>query len=769
MEQEYSDDPPKADDAEKEDDNDKDNKEPETQKEPDDKKKPEPIKAPSGERISDFKLDEILIKKKGFLITLSTSPAPQELLEAELVLIKEKYKDIISDLKKLQQERIANYNDWLILMEKRGHELEHKRQTYSARIDSLDKEREELQVRLQDLYRQVIETIKQLGIAKEKIVKTSLEDIQRDLEKMMSINSEMQNRQNDDLEQKYKKDEKSITEKIEFWKGILVKHQEQYQKVTERLKLLSKDGVNSQTAHFLIGLGSLSALVSGWWFSLWTGPQAGAIAGDNVSGNTSVKFFFLDNIGKFLSGYSLIGMISIILVYVAIIGAISWICHWSLIRFGFIIDFSKARQNKGKPSDEANDNFELNTDDQENMLHAKIRSTAWLGLWLKITPIILALLPILGVISIQISEDMKIAGAGNHNNFQGLFDSLINEFIGTAIAAIFSVFTILYLTRVSENEYYKHEQGSERTNQGFRPNIQYIGFLLFALMILAMLLYHYPILFFDDIRRIAVFGFIVSCLATGFSIGYGYIFNGLKNNSDMLLFYIDSITNIIQNLSKPYRVNYTTNWSLRARIYQLQQKMFDLIEGRQELANDISCGRESSDAMVLSVVVPRSQSKPVEKENQSSNEKDRNNYWDRLYHWIFRKDKKKADKSDGYLDDMSLSQNDLKYFSESAAFLKELYNQIQEIKERQQIIDEEQDNRLINKGKWQSATDQIKNNEQEIIRIKRQKEEIILEEILEVNKLSGLETREITLLKEGYYTGLWFRDAEKLTELSLNP
>lgn len=734
---------------------------------------------PEVPKISGIAVDENLIKKRGFLITLSHNPPPEILLNQTLAEINEKYKEILSEFKEHQLKRQECLKNELQLCEAQHTALNDKQAAYAAYLDSLKTEEVELQTKLSKLHESVAEAIKKLGAAKETVVSKGLADMKLELEKAMEINSGLQQGQNVELEKRYVKDRPTFQEKIDFWKIILGKHQDHYQQVSERLKLMSRDGINAQIAQFLIYLGGISALVSGWWFSLWTGPNPAQNAVNNVTGNTNVRFFFLDNIGKFLAGYSPWVMTLIVLGYIVCIGLISYLCHILLVRFGFVIDVRELRKKRDKNATENQDDYDFDIEEQENLLRAKIKSTAWWGLWLKLTPILLAVVPVIGVISAELAKQK------GGTNFQGLFDSLINEFIGTSIAIMFSAFSILLLTRVSENKYYKKNQHADGPEERPGLNVQYIGFVFFGLMILAMLLYHYPIVIFDDLRRVATFGFIVSCLATGFSLAYGYIFSGLKNNSDMLLFYIDTITTIIHHLSKPYQVNYTTNWSLKARIYRLQQKMFDLIEGRATLAADIAYGKEAPNAKGP-VMMVRSQQETPTAENTAGDKKEKKNQQKgdkgdasaaqkkqpvlrRWFSWLIPKKYKREGSSDEYLDELAVSHTDLIYFPEIATTLKELHHQMQELRDRINKIQEERENRLRNLGVWHSINDQIANNRSRIDKANVKLTDYNIGCLAEEVMIGDMEKKEKTLLTEGYYTGLWFKDIDPGQRFNIGP
>jgi hypothetical protein len=724
------------------------------------------------QKISATVIDENIVKKRGFLLTLSTDPLPEELLAGELRQINEKYKTLLADFNANRSTREIQLEATISLLEIQDTEIKEKRQDYLTHLDSLKQEETQLKARLQALHQQVVDLLGGLGKNKQEIVSKSLTHIQEELEQIMRVNNELQDHQNAELQKRYNRDKATFDQKINFWKDILNRHQEHYAEVTDRMKLLARDGINAQTAQFLVYLGGVSALVSGWWFSLWSGPASRQGLTDNVSGNTSVRFFFLDNIGRFLASYSPWVMFLMIMVYVVTVGLFSWACHRLLVRNGFIVDVRELRKKRDKKASEEQEDFEFDLEEQEKLLKAKIRSTAWWGLWLKLTPVILALVPLLGIIAQQLSAST------NSPTFQGLFDSLVNEFIGTSIAAMLAVFAIVFITRVSENRYHrKGKQGDQDERPGF--NIRYIGFIFFGLMILAMLLYHYPVLFFDDIRRVAIFGFIVSCLATAFSLGYGYIFNGMKNNADLLLFYIDTITSIIHYLSRPFQVNYTTNWSLKLRIYDLQQKMFDLVEGRVTLATNIAFGRQQSNVKKPFLTVHTENGDyTAEATDRKQDKKDSRNkketapakpgFFRRFYSTFRPVSYNPKSSSDEYLDELIVSQADVAYFPEAAAILKELYHQLQEVRDRLAHIEQAREYHWRNLGIWNSLNDQLSYNRKKIEQRQQNLADLRQEALSEILQITQLEKKEITLLKEGYYTGLWFREVDPARNFNMD-
>jgi hypothetical protein len=707
---------------------------------------------PPPEPLSDVPFDALEIKKRGFLLTLNATP--DALLEEAENKIVARYQTILSEVGVQKKHRLEHLQEQYVRLQEKLTELKGKKEAYGLEVKNLKQELPGIAAELEKIQAEIQVKLELLGKEKAGIVKTMLAHLQEEITEALSIYRQVQKEQNKELEAEYHRDKVVFEKKIKFWEKIRDGYQEQYDGVAARLRLLARDGINPAMAKFLLYLGGVSALVSGWWFSLWAGPGNSGGQHASISGNTSVNFFLVDNIARYLSAMGPWKMLLLVLFYVGTAGVLSWLCHLLLIKFGFVLDVKALRKKKAE-NDDDRDEFRIQED---KLLQLRIRSTSWWGLWLKIAPAIFCILPLLGLINTQVSQDsnaQKLAGKGNPPlTFQGLFDAEINQLMGTMMAVMFSVFVILFLTRIAENRY--HARSSAANEDTARPlPVFYIGFLLFALMILAMFLYHYPIPFFDDIRRIALFGFITSCLATGFSLAYGYIFGGLKNNSDTLLFYIDAVTGFIQQLSKPYQVNYTTNRRLRDRLYRFQQKVMNLIEGRHNLANRVAASGHAEDIGETDnwdAAPPKDGKAMVYRAALSFYSR----YRHRLYNWFWRRRRRNAfDRQ--VMDASGINQDDLDYFPEISLQLAHLRQQLLPLEARRLNIQGTEESHLRNEGTTGHLQQQLDNLAAAILQLGETSVGIDLEYQREAELIVLRRESEITLLREGFHTGLWFK------------
>jgi prefoldin subunit 5 len=255
-------------------------------------------------------------------------------------------------------------------------------------------------------------------------------------------------------------------------------------------------------------------------------------------------------------------------------------------------------------------------------------------------------------------------------------------------------------------------------------------------------------------------------MATGFSLGYGYLFRSLEENVEFLLARINLISTIIDNYSKPLRVYYSSNFRLRSRIYELQQKMMDVVQFRQDLAVAIAGGYR------LAHLVKKPEPKPQPKTEENKTPKSAlQSILDTIgdivkLKWISDKEKEKKE-SEKHKVTHNMSDVDLTYFSEKSEQITQLNEQLRELKLKQEKLDADELDFARTQGVWQSIKDQISNAEQKrsymANMITKTKQGIAVE----VEKLERLKTEEITLLTEGYYTGLWFKDIDKSTDKKL--
>jgi len=706
----------------------------------------------SPEKLSEILLDKPLVKKRGFLIALEGNGDTAKKLASEINVINLHYTQLKDDYKRSQQEIL----DTLYFLEgnrKTSHaELKQKEKDYDDRIKTkLPLERAEIKTEVEQLQTKIFSILKAVGQRKENIVEDALDRLKKEMDKAGKINRDLQDDQNNGIEKEYLQDKEADAKKITFWNEILRNYKEKFDKVMFRLQYLAKDGINNQTASFLIFLGTISAIVSGWWFSLWTGPIS-TKGTSNIGENTSVKIFFLDNISRFLSHLSLWKIATGLTIYLLAVSLISWLCYSIQIRYGFITRSKRKKKDQPKKNPDTTEEIEVNLQEEDEILKLKMRTSNWWSLWLKMAPVIFAVMPLLAIVSGEAAS-----GGPDDPNFNNLFSSLVNQFIGTCIAISFSTFTILYFSRVVENKYHDQENKSHKGG-----GMYYFGFLIFTLFIVCMLLYHYPIGFFADVRRIAILGFFVSCIAAGFSLGYGNLFRNLHENSEFLLQRIDIISNIIYRYSRPFRVNYTSNRWLRSRLYLLQQKIMDLIQNRQELAIAIAGGYDSTHK-TKEIVQPQNNTID-ERQDENSNQKKKKKFWEMILAILTYKKRVDNQERDEKRYDIihNISAVEMKFYSEKAEELNELNAKIKELRNKIDKLEEEEFNYWRNGGTHRSIKDQIINHEKRIKRISFKIAEYQTQIIIEIERITSKETEEKTLIQEGYFTGIWFRDSSRI-------
>jgi hypothetical protein len=267
-----------------------------------------------------------------------------------------------------------------------------------------------------------------------------------------------------------------------------------------------------------------------------------------------------------------------------------------------------------------------------------------------------------------------------------------------------------------------------------------------------MVLYRFSFPLFEDVRRIAIFGFSTSCLATAFGLGYGYIFKGLQENSAILLFSLRAITTHIDHLSKPGRISYTNHLQFIGRVDELQHKMFDLIESRHKLATHLSSGKPPARPFLQPIIIAH---QPVNSKKKP--------FFIRIWHSVPFGNRKKGNNTndENGLDKnfeaaYSLSEGEIFYFAEQSQKIGAIRNRIQEHRKKIKDIEHEIHCYWRNEETYRSLNDQIKNTEKRIQY--RENELMKLHEQLdgEQKVLKILYEERKVLLSEGYYTGTWF-------------
>ncbi|MGC4038714.1 MAG: hypothetical protein QM764_22310 [Chitinophagaceae bacterium] len=664
----------------------------------------------------------LLYKKKGFFIAKDN--APETFYSKAVEEIEEEGRSLIAAC---SEDAIINASNISAVTERireKINEIKERRKEYEVYLKERETVKKEIETKIETSCNELYELFSKLGHKKANIVSTQLESIKDEIFKILETYRAVAKDLNATNEEDFDKAENARKRNLAYAQQLETELKERRDKVMVRLKILSRDGVNPGNSRFLISTGWLAAFIAGWFFSVWAEP------GSTIRDSQNVKVFFIDNIGQWLAQYNWFYVLAGVALYAIAIGFVSWFCQK-------ILDKADPSRNLKRKEEHE---FTFNSKD-ENLLDFKVRGRNWWTFWLRLAPLLVVILPIIVMITLQINRD--IAANKTPHTFQELFNDFFINLMGSFIAVVLSVFMFVYLSRVSEPAYHKNAE-EEKSSRGFK--IFHLGFILYALMIGAMLYYHFVPGVEGQLKVIVITGFAASTLATAFSLAYGYIFRGLTEN---LVYYnrnLAYVSSQIETLSRPRRNSYTDSDRFDRYLEELQEKMFELIASRHRVAENLTKGKARPNTVVLMPGQP-----------QSSNGK---GFFYSIFHWRRKPKPAVQDSVEGehFETGCSVSENEEFYFAEESKKIEALTARIKDDRGKIRSIESEMKAYWRNEEVWASLNSQLNNAEKELDEREKDLAVLKLSTALQIETVKTRTDQKKVWLSEGYYTGRWFRN-----------
>ena len=676
------------------------------------------------------------------------------------------------------EERITDLNNRLA--QRRGSlgELE-------TELQQMRGERAKIEDQIARYRQELVAVLGEIGTAKENLVLKRFGELEQEIKKIIQIHEQLESSQNARFQSEYHEDKETDRERIGLYKKIEHNLKETYDDVNGRIRALNASGINASVSALLTTTGWVAAFVAGWFFSLWAeGPQEPSNT-TNIGGNDSVRFALINLLAKFTLRYTWWELLTGLLVYMLMISVTSWLGHYLLIRFGFIED-RKKREDLRKQA-ENDEDFKLSPEEQDDMFKGRFSANTWFALWLKMAPFFIFFYLTLAVIAKEAIREQTVVREENgvkvqirevSNELQQLFDSLTNQFMGTLLAVVFAGLVVLYISKVIEPRYIRRAAaGNENASHTWEV---ITGLTLFVVLVLSCVLHYYRVPPFKDITMVAITGFLVCCMTTGFALGYGYRYSSLEEIHHRLTYSLETIAIIINRLSKPKRYNFKDNELFLQRVALLQSQMLSFVEDKNQLTHQVAgMGRR----VVIVKEAPHQDGKkgaensgdqPGDPENGAREDEKETarpvaRQWPFKWPILFEKTlhlaaasllnlfRKRKEKPRSAADAPSkLTYNEEVYFPELAGQMQGINLLMAAELDKLRTVELGIDDYWKNEGTYRSLNDQIKHIQEEIVQRKNEVLALSENHHNQTTELKYEGERQKTLIREGFYTSLWF-------------
>lgn len=699
-------------------------------------------------------LDYVAIdyQKRGFQSAILEKQNHHARLGDLLKEVDAQHNRIVTEITEFFVTRNSHFIDQIAVLENKMNEIQAKKEAYESTLDGLLVEKQEVKTELSQMQEELNTIVKSVGQSKSQLLEKRLAQMQAELDGLMAIHHGAEDKQNGRFTEKNKQ---LNQERINFLTGLKKDYQESFDAVKVRIKGFDKAGISLALANTLVSIGVLGTVLAGWLFSLWTGPKPVQNEVGNIVNNSSVLFFLLKEFTRFSLRYNRTELVVGILVFFALLFAISWACHRLLVQFKFIADPASEEGRKMHETE-----FELNFADQDDFFKSQLKGTSWFAFWLKLTPFllfILVVLVVLGRASLQHPQD---------DEFQNMFDSLVNQNFGSMLCVLASGLIYLYVIKIIEPRHVSATESKEYLmKETVGSNWELITtFGLFVVLLIAFLTSFSSLALITDARKLFLMAFFATTVCAGFCLSYGLRYRELIANYDLLEKHLYKLTELIYRISKP--ISYLENQSFQERISDLQNKILRMIEKRNALALFLIDRKDESAASPVLLGSSHILFTPLKAGRRFLL------YLWRLSlpvrQWFMGRLQKKIERIIN--KDELFSEEEILYFPELVAEVDELQKAISTRTKRLATLNQQQEDYWRETGLYGSIQQQLAKRRKAVDELKKCLEDDLAERHNELLRVDAIASKKKDLLTEGFSTGLWYlKHGDDLRSYYLDP
>lgn len=465
-----------------------------------------------------------MLRQRGFQISKVPNAAIE--LETEISYIRDEAEDYLERW----NECVTAYLDRISVRRAEIAEIIDVLEEPERRLDREESEHREsrrrLKAELDNLKLQLTEVRQKFSLEKKGIGDRLIIEAELELKKLTELQERVYNSTKTINEDRFRVLEDTLRVIISKYETLRESYIQRFEGLQEKVKALGGDGINMGTAYTLLSIGSATAGVAGYFFSIFSSYA-------NYSGS-DVFYYLLRGV---VEAIAISGPVAEKIYYflgtLAVITLVGWGTDVLVKRMSFY------RKNE----DDVGGHFFATEFKSEGLSYRfSTREKTWFILWLKILPLILVVGSLLMLISLK---DINSVGSDtNSDKINALSASTEGLLIGTAIAMAMGGLYYLYLVKVAERRQERKEPGS----------IKHSWELAVAILILLLSLSLFA--FFPSnvkdpfenivqktldvqdqlvnarslILKLSIAGFIGTTIATGVVFSYGLRFFGLLSS-----------------------------------------------------------------------------------------------------------------------------------------------------------------------------------------------------------------------------------------------
>lgn len=449
--------------------------------------------------------------------------------------------------------------------------LDEKKQILANYIETqtqLDKENLE---KLEDELKVIAEEIDEIqnSIGELKISKTNdlFTTIHEELQKLMQTLDEISLKRKEIYNQSFESQRKSNESQAAYYDKLRQRYENSLNILNTKMNEILNHGISSEVVFFLISSGISAALVSGWFFSIFSEIQ--------VLDNTDWLGFILKSLFQFgtevkkevgLPNWLWIGAFILATIFVlTLIVLVGWLCQRLL----------KLWTNNRQSPEEININV---SDDDKEIYKKSINGNSFLETWLHILPYIL--IGAVVFVIIQLGTTTK--------DLNAVTVSMSSQVIGATLSLAIGGIGFIYFVNIILPRFENINQNNQLTST--KKWWIYLGKSFEMVLLVLLFMGTFVVMYFYNIEGSgALIGFVCTSLLTGYLLGVGLRYKGLITTKNRLEYHISLFSYYANKLSGPQNIRLPEFEDLQfsKKFLELESNLMDLLIERTRV-NQVS-------------------------------------------------------------------------------------------------------------------------------------------------------------------------------------
>lgn len=474
-----------------------------------------------------------------------------------------RWKSIYSLRKQESEDKIKFFGEEItVLKEKKQQFLDDRKETEESYVEVKEK--------AEQLRKELIELYKKFGSSKKDLVKGRIDEMFNELDDLVIRYDTLSQRKYEINKKTFADNKEALNIKVNFFKKFEKIYERTYEKLNDKIYLLTNTGIGDYSSRVLIGVGLTAALVTGWFFSIYTMES-------NLNSD-SVLFFILRGIFDFSSSViaifpnEVLGALMLFLGLLTILGLISGI----IVLSQRIIN----REEGNKKVFDSKLNIDLNSDN--NLLFStNLESRSMVTIWFSILPYLIFIVALYIILAVG-------QAINDGDQLSKLDNSLSGHFAGTTIALVIGALAYLYLGKIIEPRISRRSEDGEV--KLFWLNVELgVVLIFFIVTIIALIVFsEKPIETGGGKGLFTLVQFGVLTFITAFALGYGWYYRAVLSEQFYLERKLKNLSDAIKQNIRPFPLFLTQaeQSKFNSQYLRLMEQIMQLMQLRNRITFD---------------------------------------------------------------------------------------------------------------------------------------------------------------------------------------